>query len=134
MLEVNFTISQYESNRKFLKVTLNKKNDKFSIIKNSSKLKDKTFHGNNSNLFISDDVPAKIRKIRKLILAKRDKLWKITIYEAWISKGIQTNLFVKRPDGSITKYPFSDSIPDVDDFPNARGHVHHSFPSDVSVK
>ena len=35
---------------------------------------------------------------------------------------------------SITKYSFSDSIPEVDDFPNARGHVHHSFPSDVSVK
>ena len=122
--EVNFTISQYDRNRKFLKVTLNKKDDKFSIIKNASKLKDKTFHGNNSNLFISDDVPAEIRKIRKLILAKRDKLRKIPRYEAWISKGIQTNLFVKRPDGSITKYSFSDSIPEVDDFPNAQGQAY----------
>ena len=59
---------------------------------------------------------------------------KIPKYEAWISKGIQTNLFVKRPDGSITKYLFSDSIPEADDFWNAQGHVNHSFPIDVSVK
>ena len=77
---------------------------------------------------------AEIGKIRKLILAKRDKLRKILRYVAWISKGIQTNLFVKRPDGSITKYSFSDSIPEVDNFPKAQGHVHHSFASDVSVK
>jgi len=88
-------------------VKLNKKDDKFSIIKNARKLKDKTFHGNNRNLFISDDVPAEIRKIRKLILVKRDKLRKIPRYEARISKGIQTNLFVKRACGSITKYSFS---------------------------
>ena len=31
--EVNFTISQYDRNRKFLKVILHKKDDKFSIIK-----------------------------------------------------------------------------------------------------
>ena len=43
--EVNFTISQHDRNRKLSKVTLNKKDDKFSIIKNASKLKDKTFHG-----------------------------------------------------------------------------------------
>ena len=79
-------------------------------------------------------MPAEICKICKLILVKQDKLRKIPRYEAWISKGIQTNLFVKRPDGSITKYSFSDSIPKVDDFPNIPGHVHHSFPSDVSVK
>ena len=42
--EVNFTISQYDRNRKFLKVTQNQKDDEFSIIKNTSKLKDKTFH------------------------------------------------------------------------------------------
>ena len=33
--QVNFTISQYD-NCKFLKVILNKKDDKFSIIKNAS--------------------------------------------------------------------------------------------------
>ena len=33
-----------------------------------------------------------------------------------------------------TKYSFSDSIPEVDDFPNAQGHVNLSFSSDVSVK
>ena len=65
---------------------------------------------------------------------KWDKLRKIPRYEAWMSKGIQTNLFVKRPDGSITKYSFSDSIPEVDDFPDVRGHVHHSYPSNVSVE
>ena len=72
--EVNFTISQYDRNRKFLKVTLNKKDNKFSIIKIASKLKDKTFHGNKGNLFICNDLPAEIRKICKLILVKLDKL------------------------------------------------------------
>ena len=122
---------QYDRNRKFLKVTLNKKDNKFSIIKNASKLKDKTFHRSNSNLFVSDDIPAKIRKIRKLLQVKQDKFPR---YEAWISKGIQTNLFLKRDDGSLTKCSFSDSIPKVDDFPNVQGQIHHSFSIDVSVE
>ena len=41
LTEVNFTVSHYDRNRKFLKVTLNKKDNKFSIIRNASKLKDK---------------------------------------------------------------------------------------------
>ena len=41
---------------------------------------------------------------------------------------------MKRPGGSITKYLFNDSIPEVDYFPNVRGQVHHSFPIDVSVE
>ena len=31
------------------------------------------------------------------------------------------------------KYSFGDSIPEVDNFPNVQGKVHHSFPIDISV-
>lgn len=137
MPEVNFTVTHYDSNRKFLKVTLNKKDDKFAILKNASKLKDKTFPGNNSNLFISDDVPTEIRKVRKLLLVKRDKLRKDHGCDAWISKGFQPNLLVKRPDGSITKYTFNDAIPEIDDFHKkfsiARREVPVIFPVDVQM-
>jgi len=59
---VNFKITQYDTNHEFLKVTLNKKDDMFTIIKNARKLKDKISHANNISLFISDDVSAEIRK------------------------------------------------------------------------
>ena len=84
-------------------------------------------------MFISDDISAEIRKIHKLLWVKRDKLRKVHEYDAWILRGIQSNLFVNRTDGSVTKYSFSDNIPEIDDFLSVRGAVHHSFRGDVSI-
>jgi archaellum component FlaC len=111
-----FKVTQVSEQQKFIRVEVSDKKSKIDILKNAKKLKGKAV-SSFRDIYLSDDVPAEVRKARNDLLIKRAKLRKLGI-DAWISKTFPPVLLFNRPNGTRAKYSPDDLIPELDYAPN----------------
>ena len=111
-----FKVTQVSEQQKFIRVEVSDKKSKIDILKNAKKLKGKAV-SSFRDIYLSDDVPAEVRKARNDLLIKRVKLRKLGI-DAWISKTFPPVLLFNRPNGTRAKYSPDDLIPELDYAPN----------------
>ena len=111
-----FKVTQVSEQQKFIRVEVSDKEFKIDILKNAKKLKGKAV-SSFRDIYLSDDVPAEVRKARNDLLIKRAKLRKLGI-DAWISKTFPPVLLFNRPNGTRAKYSPDDLIPELDYAPN----------------
>jgi uncharacterized coiled-coil protein SlyX len=97
----SFKILDFKPDKRFLKVDLFSKSSKLLLLKNARKLQGKSICGF-QNIYISDDAPQCVREARKKLISTRMKLRERGI-ESWVSKSVPPCLFIRRPDGSVTK-------------------------------
>ena len=65
-----------------------------------------------SHVYISDDAPPEVRKMRKNLLAKKAKLREPS-FEAWVSNSFPPILHFNCPNGTHAKYLWTDPIPEL---------------------
>lgn len=111
-------VLQVNKLKKFIKVEVADKDEKMRILKCAKKLRGKTIAGFH-DIYISDDAPPEIRKMRNDLLRKKIKLREIGI-EAWVSKSFPPTLNFNRLNGSLAKYSHEDSIPELDQFARSK--------------